>query len=251
MLLKKGNGIVALIAALSAIAPAARAQTEVARPGSSPRAGAIAPDSPGAIPDRPTVTARRASQAPTIDGRLDDAVWRTAALIDTFVQEEPQEGQPATEKTEVRVAYDSEKVYIGIYAHYSDPGLVRANRSDRDKLDNDDTVTIFIEPFLDYLRGYSFSVNGYGVQRDSMIVVTNAQDTPDGDTTWNALFTTGGARSTTAGPPKWPSQSRASGIRGRKDLRYRRVSQRLWQDEFRHADSAAGIRGLEGLDRRR
>src|SRR4029079_16050492 len=57
---------------------------------------------------RPTLTAARAAQAPVIDGRLDDAVWRTAALIDTLVQEEPIEGAPATEKTEVRVAYDNE-----------------------------------------------------------------------------------------------------------------------------------------------
>ena len=55
-------------------------------------------------------------------------------------------------------------------------GLRRANRSDRDKLDNDDTVTIILEPFLDYLRGYSFAVNGYGVQSDSMIVVQNAHE---------------------------------------------------------------------------
>ena len=141
---------------------------------------------------RPTLTAVRAAQAPAIDGRLDDAIWRTAALIDTFVQEEPMEGAPATEKTEVRVAYDNQKVYFGIYAHYSDVGLRRANRSDRDKLDNDDTVTVTLEPFLDYLRGYSFAVNGYGVQRDSMIVVQNATSDPGGNTSFNALYDSGG-----------------------------------------------------------
>ena len=141
---------------------------------------------------RPTLTAVRAAQPPAIDGRLDDAIWRTAALIDTFVQEEPIEGAPATEKTEVRVAYDNEKLYFGIYAHYADVGLRRANRSDRDKLDNDDTVTIFLEPFLDYLRGYSFAVNGYGVQRDSMIVVQNAASDAGGNTSFNALYYSGG-----------------------------------------------------------
>jgi len=146
----------------------------------------------GALAGRPTLTAVRAQQPPNIDGRLDDDIWRSAALIDTLVQEEPQEGQPATEKTEIRVAYDSDRLYFGIYAHYSDISQRRANRSDRDKLDDDDSVTIYLEPFLDYLRGYSFAVNGYGVQRDSMIVVTNAQDNPDGDTSWNALFTSGG-----------------------------------------------------------
>jgi hypothetical protein len=143
-------------------------------------------------PPRPSVTAVRAAQAPNIDGRLDDVAWRSAALIDTFVQEDPIEGAPATEATEVRVAYDAEKLYFGIHAHYSDVSLRRANRADRDRLDDDDVVTIYLEPFLDYIRGYSFSVNGYGVQRDSMIVVVNAQDNPDGDTSYNALYYSGG-----------------------------------------------------------
>jgi hypothetical protein len=147
---------------------------------------------PVALGGRPSLTAVRISEPPSIDGRLDDAAWRSAALIDRFVQEEPQEGEPATEKTEVRVAYDAQTLYFGIYAHYSDITQRRANRSDRDRLDDDDSVTIYLEPFLDYLRGYSFAVNGYGVQRDSMIVVTNAQDNPDGDTSWNALFASGG-----------------------------------------------------------
>jgi hypothetical protein len=140
---------------------------------------------PGA---RPTVTALLAEQAPTIDGRLDDAIWRTAALIDTFVQEEPIEGAPATERTEVRVAFDRETLFFGIQVHYSDVNLRRANRSDRDKLDNDDTVTVTLEPFMDYLRGYSFSVNGYGVQSDSMIVVQNNQSSAGGNLSFNALY---------------------------------------------------------------
>ena len=150
------------------------------------------PDATKAGSGRPIVTAVRAAQAPAIDGRLDDAIWRNAALIDTFVQEEPVEGAAATEHTEVRVAYDSEKVYFGIYAHYADAGTRRVNRSDRDKLDNDDTVTVTLEPFLDYLRGYSFAVNGYGVQSDSMIVVQNAQSTASGNLSYNALYYSGG-----------------------------------------------------------
>ena len=171
------------MAALGGLAPcSAVAQNDGAGTGQG-----AAPRS-GAVPGRPTVTAVRAAQAPMIDGRLDDPVWRAAALIDKFVQERPVEGGPATEQTEVRVAYDSEKLYVGIYAHYSDPSLIRANRSDRDKTDDDDTVTVFLEPFLDYLRGYSFSVNGYGVQRDAIIVVTNSMDDPAGDPSWNALY---------------------------------------------------------------
>jgi hypothetical protein len=146
----------------------------------------------GAASARPTITATRAATPPVIDGRLDDETWRTAALVDTFVQEEPVEGAPASEKTEVRVAYDNDKLYFGIHAYYADVALRRANRSDRDKLDNDDTVTVILEPFLDYLRGYTFSVNGYGVQRDSMIVVQNNTSDAGGQISFNALYQSGG-----------------------------------------------------------
>ena len=190
----------ALIALCGSLAPAPALAQALVQPGaSSPPTlesaqieGRVTAPRGGALAGRPTLTAMRAQQPPSIDGRLDDSIWRSAPLIDTFVQEEPQEGQPATEKTEIRVAYDSDRLYFGIYAHYSDVSQRRANRSDRDKLDDDDSVTIYLEPFLDYIRGYSFSVNGYGVQRDSMIVVLNAQDNPDGDTSYNALYYSGG-----------------------------------------------------------
>jgi uncharacterized protein DUF5916/cellulose/xylan binding protein with CBM9 domain len=167
------------------------AQGTLNLPGEQGRGIGVVPPA-GAATGRPTVTAGRAEKPPIIDGVLDDPVWKIATRIDTFVQERPVEGAPATERTEVMVAYDSETIYIGIYAHYSNPSLIRANRSDRDKTDNDDTVTVFFEPFLDYLRGYSFAVNGYGVQRDAIIVVSNAQDNPDGDPTWNALYASAG-----------------------------------------------------------
>ena len=176
--------VVALMAAVTAVAPVS-AQAPQA---TTPRGAGTRVAGGG----RPTVTAVRAVEAPAIDGRLDDAIWRNASLIDTFVQEEPVEGAAASEKTEVRVAYDSEKVYFGIYAHYTDVGSRRVNRSDRDKLDNDDTITVTLEPFLDYLRGYSFAVNGYGVQSDSMIVVQNAQSTASGNLSYNALYYSGG-----------------------------------------------------------
>jgi hypothetical protein len=190
-----GAHLVFIAVAVSAgpIAPGVHAQ---ATGGTLALQGAQTPAAVGAprteAGGRPSVTAVRAEAAPSIDGRLDDALWRTATLIDTFVQEEPIEGAPATEKTEVRVAYDRETLYFGIHAHYSDVSLRRANRSDRDKLDNDDTVTVTLEPFLDYLRGYSFAVNGYGVQSDSMIVVQNAQSSAGGNLSFNALYSSGG-----------------------------------------------------------
>lgn len=151
----------------------------------------------GAMAGRPAVTAIRLEEPPLIDGRLDDAAWRSAARIGEFVQTRPLDGVAATEQTEVYVAYDSQGLYFGIYARYSDPGLIRANRVDRDRTENDDTVTVFFDPFLDQQSGYSMSVNGYGVQGDALVRGTGGfggqgVQRVDGDTSWNALFHSAG-----------------------------------------------------------
>ena len=145
---------------------------------------------------RPAVTAIRLKDPPIIDGRLDDSAWRSAARIGQFVQTRPLDGVPATEQTDVYVAYDNQRLYFGIYAHYSSPSLVRANRVDRDRTENDDTVTVFFDPFLDQQSGYSFSVNGYGVQSDALVRGGGGGgqgvQTVEGDTSWNALFQSAG-----------------------------------------------------------
>src|SRR5688572_19842834 len=62
------------------------------------------------------VPAVRVSESPTIDGTLDDAAWQNAALIRDFIQQEPAEGSPATERTEVQVLYDGSSLFIGVRA---------------------------------------------------------------------------------------------------------------------------------------
>ena len=129
----------------------------------------------GAIPaarslaGRATITIPRIDQPPNIDGVLDDAVWAAAVHLTDFVQQQPLEGAPATEATDVYIAYDSDNIYLAVHAHYSDPNLMRANRVDRDQAFSDDKVRIYFDPFLDQQRAYSFSVNGYGVQGDAII----------------------------------------------------------------------------------
>lgn len=123
----------------------------------------------GVLTGRPTVSITRVSEPPDVDGRLDDAAWRGAARITQFVQQRPIEGAPATEQTEIFVAYDSQNLYFGVRAHYSDPGLIRANRVDRDQTGRDDTVRVYFDPFLDQQRAYVFSINGYGVQGDAIM----------------------------------------------------------------------------------
>ena len=145
-------------------------------PGGRPRAGAPSAGDAGAVASagilagRPSVTIVRTDAAPRIDGRLDDAVWQRATRITEFVQQSPIEGAPATEDTDIYIAYDSTHLYFGMHAHYSDPGMVRASRVDRDRARfGDDTISIYFDTFLDQQRAYVFSLNGYGVQGDSLM----------------------------------------------------------------------------------
>ncbi len=125
-------------------------------------------DRDSSTPAPKVVTVGRIDTPPKIDGQIDDAAWSGAVRITEFVQQRPLEGAPATEQTEVLMAYDERQLYFAIYAHYTDPSIVRANRVDRDQIGRDDAVSIYFDPFLDQQRAYMFSVNGYGVQADAL-----------------------------------------------------------------------------------
>ena len=143
----------------------------------------------GNQPAPPRVRPVRVQVPPLIDGRLDELAWRSAAVVSEFVQRRPLDGAPASEKTEVHVAYDNERIYFAFYAHYSERDTIRANRVDRDRIWNDDRISVIFDPFLDQQRGYRFAVNGYGVQGDALMTSGGAGP---GDTTWNVLFTSAG-----------------------------------------------------------
>ena len=170
----------------------------VARGGAPAAAPAV---SAGILTGRPSVTATRANVSPTVDGQLDDAIWQRATRITEFVQISPVEGAPATEDTEVWVVFDSTHLYFGIHAHYSNPGMVRANRVDRDRASfSDDTISIYLDTFLDQQRAFVFTLNGYGVQGDSLMgsgrggggFRGGSSGVPRGDRSWDVLFDSGG-----------------------------------------------------------
>ena len=74
----------------------------------------------------PTAKATRieASEAPIIDGDVSDAVWAKAQVIDEFYQLEPDTGQPVSERTELRILYDTDNLYISVYAYDRNPELI-------------------------------------------------------------------------------------------------------------------------------
>lgn len=104
-----------------------------------------------------------------VDGRLDDADWKRAALLHSFTQYDPVEGVPASQKTEVLVLVDAEAIYFGVRAYDDDEAGVRATMAQRDKFDrSDDYVRFVLDTFNDQRRAYVFSVNPLGVQQDGV-----------------------------------------------------------------------------------
>ncbi|MFP3948424.1 MAG: sugar-binding protein, partial [Longimicrobiales bacterium] len=146
----------------------------------------------GLVPERPRVRPTRVDSPPEIDGRLDDEAWERAPVLTEFTQQAPLDGAPATEETEVWVAYDDDHLYFAIHAHYQQPEIMRANRVDRDRAMADDLFTVYLDPFLDQQRAYDFDVNAYGVQGDGVLSAGGGGAIPRADRSWDALFESGG-----------------------------------------------------------
>ncbi len=105
----------------------------------------------------------------TVDGVLDEAVWQSAVRLTGFSQYSPVDGRPAEDQTEVLVFYSPTAIYFGIRAH-AQPGAVHATLANRDKIDADDAIQIFLNPFKDGRQALVFGVNPLGIQADGALV---------------------------------------------------------------------------------
>ena len=133
----------------------------------------------------------RVDRAPKLDGTLDDPLWQSAKVITDFRQQEPNEGEPATERTEVRILYTRHAVYFGIHCYDSQPSRIVATELRRDvRQDLDDHFEILIDSNHDRRGAYVFEVNPLGTQADGLIVEEQG-DTNGGDFDrgWDGVWT--------------------------------------------------------------
>jgi len=118
-----------------------------------------------------------------IDGHMDEPAWADAVPATDFLQQNPNEGAPASERTEVRVLYDSKFIYFGIRAFDSEAQKINARELTRDAdFANDDAVGIILDTNHDRRNAFLFVVNPLGTQQDGLI-------TDEGHTTnysWDA-----------------------------------------------------------------
>jgi len=119
-----------------------------------------------------------------IDGRLSEEAWSHADVADRFTQRDPDEGKPATERTEIRIIYDADALYVGARMYDSEPDRISRRLSNRDVLDTEaDRLMIFLDPRHDRRTGVEFWISAAGVQRDAVI----SNDTFE-DTSWDAVW---------------------------------------------------------------
>jgi hypothetical protein len=122
------------------------------------------------IQNRPSIEIGWTEVPPQIDGRLDPEEWSNAAYVDGLTQATPDEGQTATERTEVWIMTDKDHLYIAARLLDRNPEEIIANIMRRDKnITVDDRFGFTIDPFLDRQNGYFFQVNPNGSRRDALI----------------------------------------------------------------------------------
>ena len=108
---------------------------------------------------------------PTIDGRLDEDVWRDAPLFNGFIQRELREGEPVSERTEIRVVADAEALYIGAWMFDRDPAGIVPGEKIRDvALDNSDYIAVILDTFHDRQNGFVFATTPAGIEYDGQVV---------------------------------------------------------------------------------
>ena len=134
---------------------------------------------------RVTGRAVRLDQPLRLDGRLDDAVYARVPAMTGFIQNDPVEGAPASERTEVWILFDDEQVYLSARCWESRPDRLRATemRRDNTNIAQDDNLAWTFDTFYDRRNGFLFEVNAVGGRID-------AQTSNDGRANfdWNPIW---------------------------------------------------------------
>lgn len=137
-----------------------------------------------------TAEATRVEHPPKLDGTLDDPVWQSARPVTEFRQQEPNEGETGTEKTEVRILYTRRAVYFGIHCFDSEPSKIVATELRRDvSQDLDDHFEILIDSNHDRRGAYVFQINPLATQLDGVIVEEQGLgEGTDFDSGWDGVW---------------------------------------------------------------
>ena len=136
------------------------------------------------VSEHRTATAIRIeSRPPKLDGVLDDEIWKTAPLHEGFRQLDPDEGEPATERTTFQVAYDDEAIYFGIMCYDSEPDKIDARLVRRDTYVQSDQIDVSLDTHYNQQNAFSFTVYPSGSVIDGILSDNNRLSS-----TWNGVW---------------------------------------------------------------
>ena len=202
--------------------------------------------------------ARRVEEAPRIDGNLNDAVWARAPSIDEFFQRDPEEGAPATERTEVKIIYTNQAIYFGVVCYDSQVESIIANERARDnQLQSDDTFEIILDTFHNRQDGFLFRTNPLGTKFDSTITDEGRRENRNWDERWRVAATRNEEGWTVEIEIPFESlrmpdeEEQRWGIDFKRNIR-RKNEEAVWSNysrnfDFRQVSQAGELVGLRGL----
>ena len=145
------------------------------------------PQGRSGLQDGRAMRAVRAAVPPVLDGLLTEAIWAQAEPVSDFLQKDPQEGAPASEKTEVRILFDTQHIYVGIFCSDSNSSEIRATELRRDNdFQNDDLFELILDTFHDHRNGYLFRINPLGTQYDATVTNEGQTTNTNWDEKWDA-----------------------------------------------------------------
>lgn len=140
----------------------------------------------GAMAQTPApVRATRATSPIVVDGDLNEPIWQSAEAATAFKQEDPDQGAPTRQKTEVRLAFDDDALYVGARMFDTRPDSIVAELVRRDGSAASDVFFVFLDPFHDKRTGYYFGMTAAGTQMDG-VFLNDGWDDDSWDGVWNA-----------------------------------------------------------------
>jgi Domain of unknown function (DUF5916)/Carbohydrate family 9 binding domain-like len=163
---------------------------------------------------------------PEIDGRVEEMIWSTVEPYSTFTQQEPDDGRPATERTEIRFLLDARNLYVGVISFDSEPDKIVVSQSRRDAdLDDTDSIQILLDTFNDGQNAFVFGTNPFGIEYDGQVMGDGARSGGGGqnagfNANWDADWTVR-AQMTERG---WEAEFAIP----LKTLRYNPGDERIW-----------------------
>ena len=138
------------------------------------------------VRDAPEAVATPLSGSIRVDGVLNEPAWQGARAITSFTQLDPQEGQPASERTEIRILFDDDALYVGAWLYDRQPVTARLGRRDMN-MSASDWLTLILDSNHDHRSAFGFELNPAGVRRDQSRA--GGQEDDSWDPVWEAATT--------------------------------------------------------------